>query len=236
MGVDGCRGGWFFFASHGTDFRWGLAKDFREALDCAARGCRVFVDIPIGLTGPSCPVRPCDTLARRRLGPRAASVFPTPSRASLDCADYVSASKRNQQITGRRLSRQTWNLVDKIRQVDMALGERQDAEPTVYESHPELCFAAFAGRPMVHYKKTEAGFGERLAVLDDCCAGSRAMVDVALDSVSRAQAAPDDVVDALVLALAARLDPEDLETLPAEPDDDQIGRRMAITCPRTRPQ
>ncbi len=62
------------------------------------------------------------------------------------------------------------------------------------------------------------------------------MVDVALDSVSRAQVARDDVVDALVLALAARLDPEDLETLPAEPDHDQIGRRMAITCPRTRPQ
>jgi len=62
------------------------------------------------------------------------------------------------------------------------------------------------------------------------------MVDVALNSVSRAQVARDDVVDALVLALAARLDPEDLETLPPEPDHAQIGRRMAITCPRTRAQ
>lgn len=236
MGVDGCRGGWFFFASHGTDLRWGLAADFSELLDGASSGCRVFVDIPIGLTGPSCTVRACDTLARRRLGPRAASVFPVPSRAALDCADYASASARNKQMTGRKLSRQTWNLIDKIRQVDIALGARADMEMTVYESHPELCFAAFAGRPMVHYKKTEAGFGERLDVLDACRAGSRAVVDAAIESVPRAQVARDDIVDALVLALSACLAPEQLESLPAEPGHDQSGRPMAITCPRMRPQ
>lgn len=234
IGVDGCRGGWFYCASHGSYFRWGLAASFSEVLACAARGSRVFVDIPIGLTGPSCAVRSCDTLARRRLGPRAASVFPTPSRASLDCADYVSASRRNQQITGRKLSRQTWNLVGKIREVDIALGQREAMDRIVHESHPELCFAAFAGRPMDHYKKTEAGFRERLAVLDACYTDSRAIVDDALDSLRRAEVARDDIVDALVLAFAARLAPQDLETLPAEPERDQIGRPMAITCPRTR--
>jgi len=233
VGVDGCRGGWFFFSGEDGGFRWGLAARFGEVLDQAPSGSPVLVDIPIGLSGGDCPVRPCDTLARRRLGPRAASVFPSPSRAALDCADYASASERNRQVTGRKLSRQTWNLMDKIREVDGALANRPDARRVVRESHPEVCFAALAGgRPMRHYKKTDAGFEERLEILCACWSGSRRLLTRAMESLSRAEAARDDLVDALALALTASLDDDELETLPTDPDHDEAGRLMAITAPR----
>jgi predicted RNase H-like nuclease len=233
VGVDGCRGGWFFFSGQDDGFRWGLAAGFSELLDQTPPGSPVLVDIPIGLTGRECPVRPCDTLARRRLGPRAASVFPTPSRAALECADYASASERNRQVTGRKLSRQTWNLMDKIREVDEVLANRPDARQTVRESHPEVCFAALAGgRPMCHYKKTDSGFEERVEILCACWSDSRRLLAETMDSLSRVEAARDDLVDALALAITASLDDGELETLPTDPDHDEAGRLMAITAPR----
>ena len=233
VGVDGCRGGWLFFSGHDDGFRWGLAAGFSEVLDQTLPGGPVLVDIPIGLAGGDCPVRPCDVLARRRLGPRAASVFPTPSRAALECADYASASERNRSVTGRKLSRQTWNLMDKIREVDGVLANRPDASEVVRESHPELCFAALAGgRPMRHYKKTESGFEERVEILCACWSDSRRLLTKALDSLGRAEVARDDVVDALALALTASLDASELETLPLHPGHDEAGRLMAITAPR----
>lgn len=233
VGVDGCRGGWFFFAGHDDGFRWGLAGRFSEVLDRVPTGSPVLVDIPIGLTGADCRVRPCDTLARRRLGARGASVFPTPSRAALDCADYASASERNRQVTGRKLSRQTWNLMDKIREVDGVLGDRPEARDVVRESHPEVCLAALAGgRPMRHYKKTEPGFQERVEILCACWPGSRRLLDEVTGALSRAEAARDDVVDALALALTASLDVDEMETLPPHPGQDEAGRLMAITAPR----
>lgn len=233
VGVDGCRGGWFFFAGQGDGFRWGLAAEFSQVLGQVPAGAILLVDIPIGLTGPACPVRPCDTLARQRLGPRAASVFPTPSRAALDCTGYAAASERNREVTGRKLSRQTWNLLDKIREVDAAFDARADAPGTIRESHPELCFAALAGgRPMSHYKKTEQGFAERVGVLGAYWPGSRDLLAQAAGSVKRAEAARDDLVDALVLAIAASLDRGALETLPSPPGHDEAGRPMAMTLPR----
>ena len=233
VGVDGCRGGWFFFAGDDDGFRWGLEVRFSQIMQGLPQDSRVMVDIPIGLAGPSCPVRVCDTLARRRLGPRSSSVFSTPSRAALDCADYADASRRNHEITGRKLSRQSWNLFPRIREVDAYLDTHRSARAQVFESHPELCFAALAGgRPMTHYKKTEPGFAERLELLCAQWPEAPAAVEAVLSVLPRSQVARDDIMDALVLAVTARLDWDNLETVPAQAEHDQAGLPMAMVCPR----
>ncbi|MGB5209114.1 MAG: DUF429 domain-containing protein [Gammaproteobacteria bacterium] len=233
VGVDGCRGGWFFFAHSDGGYCWGVARRFDQIMCDIQIPCRVMVDIPIGLAGPSCPVRPCDMLARRRLGRRSASVFSTPSRTALGGRDYADASQRNHQVTGRKLSRQCWNLFPRIREVDAWLSAHRQTKRMVFESHPELCFAALAGgQPMTHYKKTETGFSERLALLSAHWPAAPAAVEEALANLPRSIAARDDMLDALVLAITASCDEHELESIPANPGRDQTGLPMSMTFPR----
>jgi len=232
-GVDGCRGGWFFFRLHGATHESGLIGNIEDLPWTARSGDPVLIDMPIGLTSGDPPVRSCDVLARRALGRRASSVFPAPCRAALGCHDYVQASAVNQAVTGRSLSRQTWGLVPKIRELDRLLLARPEARDRFQECHPELCFFGLAGgRPMRHYKKTAEGLEERLALLRERWPAAPAAVDAACRLHARKHVGRDDVVDALALAVAASLGPTRIATLPDEPDTDAVGLPMRIVYPR----
>lgn len=228
VGVDGCRGGWVVT---GRD----LATDELTAQVCAhARELStllpipaiIAIDIPIGL--PSHGARDCDRAARHLLGPRrAGSVFAAPARPMLAARDYAEACRLGQQINGRKLSRQTFSLFPKIREVDAWVRGRPVA--LICEVHPEVCFYFLNGeRPLTSSKKTSAGQAARRDLL-------RAHFGPALDAVLarrrelRVQA--DDLLDALAaLWTAERIARGQALTLPAEPPRDQHGLRMEIVA------
>src|SRR5690606_31915637 len=113
------------------------------------------IDIPIGLTddGP----RPPDVAARALLGPRASSVFPAPVRATLNANSYEDACDLSFAARGKRLSKQSFAILPKIREVDELLRTRSATEfpVPVHEVHPEVSFCYLNdGRPMVHPKRT----------------------------------------------------------------------------------
>jgi predicted RNase H-like nuclease len=180
-GVDGCRGGWAVaVADADTILDVQVVARFADVL---ALGCDAFaVDMPIGLLdrGP----RACDVEARRLLGPRRASVFPAPTRPMLAAASYADALA----IAG--LSKQAFNLLPKIREVDAAMSPR--LQDTVVEVHPELCFSRLIGAPCRWPKRTADGRAERLAV-----------VQPRIDRPPSG-AAWDDVLDACALVETAR--------------------------------
>ena len=138
----------------------------------------IAVDMPIGL--PESGRRPCDTEARKRLGPRRSSVFPVPVRAALGATSFA-------EVTG--LSIQGWNLVPKIAEVDASW------EPRVLECSPELSLAVVSGAPMAHPKRVPEGRAERLAVLEGAFPGL---------SLRAPGAAGHDVLDAHACLLTAR--------------------------------
>lgn len=226
-GVDGCRGGWFYFWINGRVFGHGLTESLADVV-AERRASVILVDIPIGL--PSAPgSRDCDAEARKLLGPRAASVFPAPCRAALAAETYEDACDVNERYTGRRLSIQSWNIVPKIREVDALLQRRGRARLRLRESHPELCFAALNdGLPMRFAKKQRDGFEERLAVLTRHWRPAPRAAEAALAAFPRGQVARDDVLDALVLAYTASLPAGRRGTLPARPRRDEKGLRMEI--------
>lgn len=198
-GVDGCRAGWVVaVAGTGPPEVRSVAvlptlAAVMERVDRGQLAC-VAVDMPIGL--PADGPRPCDGEARRLLGPRRSSVFPTPARVVLDATDYTDALVRSRAAIGSGLSRQAWNLVPRIAELDALLTPARCR--TVLEAHPELAFAVLAGEPPRHPKRTVAGRRERLRVL-------RPFVEdrwTRPASVPRG-AAGDDVLDALVLAVRA---------------------------------
>lgn len=116
LGVDACKKGWVgitndshgYFGSSITDLMGAALQD--GSLDVIA------IDIPIGLpnTGP----RQADALARKLIGRRASSVFPTPVRAALAAASHTEATAISVQSTGKGLSQQAYALRKKILEVD----------------------------------------------------------------------------------------------------------------------
>lgn len=231
-GIDGCRAGWFFIVlNQRGEFRHGLATRFEEAIGAVREAGLVLVDIPIGLPGAARPARDCDVAARRAISPRGSTIFPAPSRPALEAPDYAAACVANQEETGRRISRQCWGIVPKIREVDGFL-RGATKHPPIREMHPEVAFWALNDQsPLLTKKKSRAGLEERLAVLERYCPEARACFSDCEAAYRRKDVARDDVVDAMVGAVTASLMPR-LATFPERPARDGEGLPMEIVYAR----
>jgi predicted RNase H-like nuclease len=228
-GADGCRGGWVLAILHPDPVldpsRGGLDVEVVRRLDAAiadvdaGRLAALAVDMPMGL--PDDGPRACDLAARRRLGARRSSVFPTPVRATLDAPTYAEALIRSRAACGRGLSRQAFNLLAKMAELDAAI--RPDLQDRVVEAHPEMAFARLAGRPCLDPKRTTEGRAERLALLREAGLGD-------LDALRLPGAAPDDVLDAAALTLTAARVRDGLAERLGDGARDARGLRMEIVC------
>jgi len=200
-----------------------------DALFRARSPSLVAVDIPIGLPEQmGAGGRGAERAARPILGPRRSSVFSTPCRASVYAADYAEAcrlSLENSQPR-RKLSRQAFHIMPKIREVDTLLRTRPELRSRVYEVHPELSFWALNGlRPMKHNKKSAEGIAERRSLLQEYGVSAN-VLDMPLKG-----AGTDDLNDALVALLTAqRIRRGEAVTFPTAPEIDSFGIACAITA------
>jgi predicted RNase H-like nuclease len=229
VGVDGCRGGWIA-AAQAADGR--LVYEVFPAFETVLarhRHALILVDVPIGLRDSGPDERHCDREARQLLRGRGSSVFPAPVRAALYAADHAAASSVNREKTGRGLSRQSWAITPKIREVNECLAEREGPLPRVREMHPELCFWALNGsQPLLHNKRTQLGYRERIALLSSHLPEAADFVDLVLREHLRKAVRQDDVVDALVGLVTARIHRGDLRTIPETPEVDSAGLPMEM--------
>ncbi len=92
-GVDGCRAGWVVVLlqrkgkKHETQVR--LCRTFAEVLALEPQPEVIAIDIPIGLLDkPEPGGRECDRQARKLLGRRASSIFSPPTRPMLKATSY----------------------------------------------------------------------------------------------------------------------------------------------------
>jgi predicted RNase H-like nuclease len=228
VGVDGCKAGWIAIAlDEAGEWSHLLARRIAEVM-ARYRDATVLVDIPIGRRETERGERRCDLEARALLGPRRSSVFPAPCRAALGLTTYRAASAENHRRTGRRLSRQSYNIAPRILDVEEYLRQSWASGPVIREMHPEVCFWALAGRPMAHAKRTPEGAAERLAVLARHLPSTPAVVAEVAAAHPRSALQRDDVLDALVGAVTARLGRANLRTLPETPERDDRGLPMEI--------
>lgn len=222
LGIDSCPAGWLVACmTQDMDCMFMVMTDIKELHKYLPQAELILIDIPIGL--PLNKNRDCDRLARRILKNRASSVFSAPVRKVLQARDYKEACRINQQILGKKISIQTWNILPKIMEVDRFMSTLEpNRRSIIRESFPELGFWALsAGRIMQHRKKTEPGFMERLQVLEGHCPGASSSIDQALQTFPRKQVSRDDIVDALILALNAACGADSLMSIPALPPRDE---------------
>ncbi|MFT6957029.1 MAG: putative RNase H-like nuclease [Halieaceae bacterium] len=228
-GVDGCRGGWLYALASDQSVSFGTVKRLEHLFDKAAPGSRIFVDIPIGLRDEIGDARLCDQQARRFLAPlRTSSVFNAPLRVILAIDDYPEANATSKRLSGKGLSKQSFNIMPKIREVDKLITSGDRARGMIREVHPEVCFFGLAGgKPMQFSKKRKEGFDERLELLVRFQPGAENAVESAMSEYPRKIVAADDVLDALVCAVTARMKGQ-WTTVPEVPELDSKGLPMEM--------
>lgn len=186
-GVDLARGALAVVVLEGTRvvdaFR---CETFADALLVDAE--IVGVDVPIGL--PHAGARAADEEARRFVGERASSVFPTPIREVLEVPTYADARRVATELTGKSISAQTYALGRRILEVE----EYAERDARVIEVHPEVSFHELARRPLRSKHRLE-GLVERRALLED------AGIDV---PASAPRIAEPDLLDATIVAWTAQ--------------------------------
>ncbi len=225
VGVDGCRGGWFAVALVNQHWRFDVFPNV-GALWASYRDTDVIlIDIPIGLAEDT--QRLADTEAQRLLHERRSTVFAVPVRAAVYASAFAEANSINRSITGRGISKQVWNITPKIREVDALLRTDIHARQKFREGHPEVAFWGLTGHHMRHPKRGNAGYNERMAVLEHFVADAKTLVSDALKQFPRLTVSRDDIVDALVLAVTAQLG--HFHAIPERPEIDARGLPMQIT-------
>lgn len=234
VGIDGCRTGWCCVALAGDGWRAEVAATIDAAWEAFGHAELILIDIPIGLKDAGSEPRSCEALARRLLRNRASSVFTPPLRPALQCSTYAEASALNFALSGRKLSRQAWGIAGKIREVDAFLSRCKTGRGRLRESHPEVLFATLnADVPMQHPKRTDAGKRERGGLLSTYVHAPESLIAALRRDHPKRAVADDDVLDACVLAVCARLCVDGgIAALPATAERDSLGLPMEMVYPR----
>lgn len=123
LGIDGCRSGWLTVKITEDDIvTLSIYDTIRSVWSDNHDAEMILIDIPIGLPDTGNGTRACDSEARKVLKPyRASSVYPVPCREALYAENYKQASAINKKLTGKGLSKQSWMISPKIREVDTFL-------------------------------------------------------------------------------------------------------------------
>jgi len=236
FGLDSCSGGWVVASCSGdlavATFRVVGDRRIKGFLaPLAGTAAIVAIDVPIGLA--ECEPRACDRAARVRLGaPRQNSVFSAPCRGTLAATVYEQACAINRGLTGRAISRQSWNIMRKIAAVEAVLEALPGLAEQVWEVHPEVTFSELAGTPTGLRAAKKSADGQRLR-LELLTAQGLTMDLVRIHGeLKTLKVKRDDIVDAAAcLVTAARLASGQATFLPPGPAPrDDRGRRMQIAA------
>jgi predicted RNase H-like nuclease len=228
-GVDGCKNGWVAVGEDldSGEIAWKVYRDIESLLQADTQPTIIAIDIPIGLEDNK--PRTCDLEARKLLGwPRSSSVFTAPLRPMLDCTDYREACRVRQEIEGKSMSKQAYNIMPKIKEIDDLLRREAGLRSVIHEVHPEVCFYALAGnQPMRENKKRPEGHQERARFLPERYAD---LLERAESECAGQGAAPDDILDAFAaLWSAGRISRGEAISIPATPPIDRLGLPMKIS-------
>jgi len=235
-GVDDCPQGWLVvlrdLAGH-MPSRFRICPSFEDVLNLSERPSVIAVDVPIGIpnvTGRG--GRACDTATRSIIGARRSAVFTPPSRAALAEDDFNQACLVNMKhsIPPRKVSKQTFGVFPKIREVDTALTPSDQAR--VFECHPEIAFWVMNGEQTLQTPKRlknvphGEGLAQRRSLLASAGFGVKFLASF---DMQRIKAGQDDFLDACACAFAAtRIAQGEALQLPPETIRDSKGLRMAI--------
>lgn len=236
VGVDWASRGWLTVVTDGENWTVRMHPSIHSVWFTHRDAESILIDIPIGL--PESKRRDCDARAKKFVGTeRSNSIFWTPCRDAVEANTYEKAKGANEACRGDSLLSQAWGLIPRIQEVDRLLRDDEQAREVIRESHPEVCFTALNDGDPLASKHGDVGEHERnqcLETVDDSLEGvyerfkseyidSQPAWNRRIGSSNR-----DDLLDAMALALTAKLGADSSETLPENPPKDSEGLPMEI--------
>ncbi len=173
--------------------------------------------------------RRCDVLARETLGEGKSRVFLPPVRAALDHADdYAAANAANvgSSDAGIGISKQSFAILPRIREVDDALAPSDAPARRTFEVHPEVSFVTMnGGRPLRYSKKDGRGLLERLSLLEE----HGFALEIARPSEWEGEFSFDDLLDAAAACWTTeRIRAGQADAMPENGEVDARGRTMQV--------
>ena len=242
VGVDGCKGGWIGVGlSDGGCWDVSVCKEFADLVAHFGDACIILVDMPIGLhkTG-AMEFRCCDEEARCHLEKRKGSVFQVPSQkfvtkvmknpswSQTNANNWLIANSEGSKIN--KIGAQGFGIIRKIGELRDFLNNNRDADlPKIMEAHPEICFWALNGRqPMSAHKSEAFGLAERFEIVQCSLHESINVFDIfkkVRPRETKNRVGPDDVLDALALAVTAKLGLENGDRFLTLPENSKTGCR-----------
>lgn len=217
-GLDGCASGWVCVVLDERGFvSSSLYSDFASAMGGLSSVAAIGVDMPLGLV--EIGDREADRAARAYLKGQASSVFSAPPRPVVGAASYPEALEIARRVNGKGLSKQSFNIVPKMIEVDAFVGDER-----LHEVHPEVSFRILNGDEKLSRKKSWGGVAARLKLLRS------AAIELPDDLGEAGDAGVDDVLDAAVAAWSARrIARRKARSYPDESDQvDRSGRVIRI--------
>lgn len=216
VGIDGCKSGWFsvwqrkdgiiqssiFLHLHA------LREFFKQE-----KHLIIGIDMPVILSDVS--PRRADQLARKLLSKRASCVFTAPTPRVLMQLSYEKASAVSKRLFGKSMSKQSWYLFPKIRDVQTVI---HDEWIDIYEVHPELSFRAMNHEKVIQEsKKSNEGFLVRSLLIQ------RYFKSFNFESIrkqyTKKEVSNDDILDAIaVLWSTKRIASNEACFLPNDPE------------------
>jgi predicted RNase H-like nuclease len=176
--------------------------------------------------------RAAENMVRPLLGKRQSSVFSVPSRAALERTDYGEACAVALATSQppRKISKQLFMIVPKIREVDGCLRAEPAAAPRVFEAHPELAFWRLNGaHALAEPKKVKGRCHEPGLALRRRLLVAAGLPTVVVHSEPPRGAGADDLLDALACAaVARRIHAGTARPFPDPPERDAFGLPMAM--------
>jgi predicted RNase H-like nuclease len=207
-GIDGCKNGWIIVTARAV-----VVVEHLRLEEFALVG----VDMPIGLLDG--PPRGCDVAARKYLERAGSSVFPAPPRAALVHTEYRSALAAARAAMGRGISKQTFNIMPKVAELDRLVdGSNQNS---IIEVHPECSFKMLNGDQSLPSKKSNEGEKKRRQLLAD---------HFAMPSTAPKGAAVDDMLDAYAVLWSAMRFRRGEHRVFGDGQRDTRGIEMRIVC------
>lgn len=232
MGIDGCSYGYLgILIDKDKNLKVFLSKNIGKIFNHFSFQGKIFIDMPMGFEEEK-GVRTCDQLARKFLGfPRSASIFNTPVRKALHCLSYPEANEINKDLSGKGLSKQSFYLFEKMRDLDTYIRENPNLCEQIHESHPEMLFKTLKGGNLQYSKRVKVGYLERLAILSKYILDIDTIVKDIIGQLEGYPVKKDDILDSLVLVFGAYLSEKIGQIkLPEEIEYDSYHLPMAIYC------
>ena len=237
IGIDGCRNGWIAAVLDYGNLRIERYETILDIMREFPTADAYLIDMAIGLPESieEAKKRP-DKTARKELGKHGSTVFPIPCRQAImvdpnDPQAVVKMRELNRSVLEKSLSAQSINIIPKIRELDEFLDEHREYKNVLCESHPELCFTRLNGKALMMNKKTAEGLEERRSILEKFL--EKGMMDGVQVRAKELRCMPDDIMDAVCLAVSAALKAHGMcETIPEEPETDARGLMMQMIVPK----